>query len=87
MTVRDYLVERALTVAGFINKTHETIRATAKQFGYSKSTIHTDLSKRLQLIDPELYEQTKKILDENFAEKHIRGGESTRRKFAEEEQE
>lgn len=85
--MRDYLVERTLNVAGFINGTHETIRAAAKQFGYSKSTIHTDLSKRLQLIDPVLYEETKKILDENFAEKHIRGGESTRRKFAEEEQE
>lgn len=85
--MRDYLVERVRNVAGYINSTHETIRETAKQFGYSKSTIHTDLSKRLEIIDPELYEKTQKILDEHFAEKHLRGGESTRRKYAEEQEE
>ncbi len=83
--MRDYLVERVLNVATHINDTHDTIRATAKEFGYSKSTIHTDVSKRLQAIDPVLYEETKKILEENFAEKHIRGGESTRKKYTEEE--
>ena len=56
-----------------------------KKFGYSKSTIHNDVSYRLEKIDPVLYIETKKILDEHFADKHIRGGESTRRKYLEQE--
>jgi len=84
--VRDYLIERVRNVANHITSTHETIRETAKEFGYSKSTIHTDVSKRLQKIDPALFYETKRILDENFAEKHLRGGESTRKKFAEEQE-
>lgn len=84
--MRDYLVERVRNVATHITETHETIRETAKEFGYSKSTIHNDVSKRLKKIDPVLFYQTKKILDENFAEKHLRGGESTRKKFAEEQE-
>ncbi len=85
--MRDYLVERVRNVATHIYDTHDTIRATAKEFGYSKSTIHTDVSKRLQYVDPKLYEETKKILEENFAEKHIRGGESTRKKYSDDEAE
>ncbi len=84
--MRDYLVERVRNVASHIATTHDTIRETAKEFGYSKSTIHNDVSKRLRRIDPALYYKTKKILDENFAEKHLRGGESTRKKFAEEQE-
>lgn len=85
--MRDYLIERVRNVATHINETHDTIRETAKEFGYSKSTIHNDVSIRLQTVDPILYQETKKILDQNFAEKHLRGGESTRRKYAEEENE
>ncbi len=80
--MKEYLVERVLSVAGYIKETHDTIRETAKKFGYSKSTIHNDVSYRLPKIDSSLYEETKKILDENFADKHIRGGESTRKKYA-----
>lgn len=85
--MKDYLVERVLLAAGHIKETHETIRQTAKKFGYSKSTIHNDVSYRLPKIDMSLYEETKKILDENFAEKHIRGGESTKKKYIEKEKE
>ena len=85
--MRDYLVERVKNVASYIYETHDTIRATAKKFGYSKSTIHNDVSNRLQKIDPLLYEKTRAILDENFSEKHIRGGESTKKRYEQEEQE
>ena len=78
--MKDYLVERILLEAGHIKETHDTIRETAKKFGYSKSTIHNDVSYRLKEIDIKLYEETKKILDQNFAEKHLRGGESTKNK-------
>ena len=82
VTVKDYMVERVLTVGGYIKETHQTIRETAKKFGYSKSTIHNDVSYRLRKIDPKLYQETKKILEANFADKHNRGGQSTKRKYA-----
>ena len=84
--MKEYMVERVLLVSGHIKETHETIRETAKKFGYSKSTIHNDVSYRLQKIDNELYEETKKILDENLSERHIRGGEATRQKYANEKE-
>lgn len=77
------IVERTLMVAEHIKCTHETIRETAQKFGCSKSTVHCDVSYRLPQIDEELYKETKKVLDKNFTEKHIRGGEATRRKYAE----
>ncbi len=69
-------------MAGHICQTHATIRQTAKVFGYSKSTIHKYVSVKLKSFDMPLYEETKKVLDDNFANKHIRGGESTKRKYA-----
>lgn len=71
-----------MMVGAHIKDTHDTIRETAKKFGYSKSTIHNDVSYRLKRVDPALYQETKKVLDENFADKHNRGGESTKRKYA-----
>ncbi len=79
--MRDYLVQRVKEVATYICGTHDTIRGAAKKFGFSKSTIHNDLSKRLYYVDATLYKQTQDILDEHFAEKHIRGGEATRKKY------
>lgn len=79
--------KRVLSVANHINSTHDTIRKTAKIYGYSKSTVHNDVSIKLKFIDFGLWQRTKKILEENFAEKHIRGGEATRRKYQEHEQE
>ena len=84
--MKDDLIERVLQVSGYIKDTHDTIRETAKKFGYSKSTVHNDVSYRLKKIDYKLYEQTRKILEENFAEKHIRGGESTKRKYEKEKE-
>lgn len=78
------LQRRVLSVAEHINKTHDTIRKTALLYGCSKSTIHNDVSIKLKRIDYDLYEQIKNILNENFAEKHIRGGEATKKKYLEE---
>ena len=83
--MKDDLVERVICVANHIYDTHDTIRKTAKIYGYSKSTIHNDVSVKLKAIDRSLYEKTKQVLDENFAEKHLRGGEATKKKYLEEE--
>ncbi len=82
--MKEDLFNRIMCVANHINTTHDTIRKTAAIYGYSKSTIHHDVSIKLKLLDDNLYQQTKKILDENFSEKHIRGGEATKKKYLEE---
>lgn len=79
--MKSYIEERTLQVAEHVADTHDTIRKTAQDFNLSKSTVHYDLSIRLKKVDYELYKRVKKILDNNFAEKHIRGGESTKRKY------
>ena len=73
--------KRVLMLANHIFSTHDTIRKTAKIFSLSKSTVHNDLSKRLYKLDKVLYLRVQKILDENFREKHIRGGKATRKKY------
>lgn len=83
--MKEALVNRIIDVANHINDTHDTIRKTAKLYGYSKSTIHHDVSIKLKNIDYALYQKTKKVLEENFIEKHIRGGEATKRKYLKEE--
>ena len=60
---------------------NNAVRAAAKQFGVSKSTVHKDLTERLEKIDPALYQQVRQLLDRNKAERHIRGGMATRRKY------
>ncbi len=82
--MKAYIEERTLQVANYVAETHDTIRTTAKNFNLSKSTVHYDLSNRLKKVDKNLYGKVKKILDNNFAEKHIRGGESTKRKYEKE---
>jgi putative DeoR family transcriptional regulator (stage III sporulation protein D) len=62
-------------------ETGATVRAAARHFGVSKSTVHKDLSFRLPRINPLLYQQVRKILDLNKQERHIRGGMATRRKY------
>lgn len=74
-------LERVTMLANHILFTHDTIRKTAKVYHLSKSTVHNDLSKRLFKIDKLLYLEVQQILDEHFREKHIRGGEATRKKY------
>lgn len=73
--------ERACDLAVYIIENKATVRAAAKQFGISKSTVHKDLSERLERVNRALYVQVKEILDINKAERHIRGGNATRRKY------
>ena len=73
--------ERAQELALYIVENKATVRAAAQKFGISKSTVHKDLSERLPAINRALYRQVKAVLDENKAERHIRGGIATRRKY------
>ena len=73
--------ERAQTLALYIIENKATVRAAASKFGISKSTVHKDLSERLPTFNRPLYLQVKDILEENKAERHIRGGLATRRKY------
>ncbi|MBD5133779.1 MAG: sporulation transcriptional regulator SpoIIID [Clostridiales bacterium] len=73
--------ERAQELALYIIENKTTVRAAASRFGISKSTVHKDLSERLPAINKGLYQQVKEILNENKAERHIRGGIATRKKY------
>lgn len=73
------LKERAINCANYILNNNATIRQTAKHFNMAKSTVHLDVSKRLQYFDFNLYIQIQPILLLNFNEKHIRGGEATKK--------
>lgn len=75
------LNQRAISLAKFILKTEKTIRQAAVVYGISKSTVHNDVSNRLKKINYKLYEDVSFILQKNFKEKHIRGGEATRKKY------
>lgn len=68
-------------MAQYIIENRTTVRAAAKRFGISKSTVHKDLSERLPAFNRSLYEQVKVVLEENKAERHIRGGIATRKKY------
>ena len=77
----DTIEDRACKLAVHIIETGATIRNTAQRFGISKSTVHKDLSQRLPQCNKRLYRQVRQVLDENKAQRHIRGGLATRRKY------
>ena len=77
----DHIGERACHLAVYMIENRATVRAAAKKFGISKSTVHKDLSQRLPQYNQALYEQVKVILDTNKAQRHIRGGLATRKKY------
>jgi hypothetical protein len=79
--LKSYIEERAVEVANFIINSNSTVRETAKKFGISKSTVHKDITDRVEKIDPELARSVRKILEINKAERHIRGGLATREKY------
>ena len=79
--MRESLEERACDLAVYIIEKRCTVRAAAKKFGVSKSTVHKDLTERLPRVNPGLYRQVRALLDLNKAERHIRGGLATRRKY------
>lgn len=67
--------------ARYIIENNATIRQTAKHFNYSKSLVHADVSKKLKHINFDLYVSVKRVLDNNFKERHIRGGNATKDKY------
>ena len=75
--------ERSVMLGEYIIEHKATVRSTAKQFGISKSTVHKDVSQRLEKIRPQLYVQVKEILEINKQERHIRGGQATKHKYEE----
>ena len=72
---------RAIILGEYIIDTGATVRATAKVFKVSKSTVHKDVSERLKIEEPELYLQVKEVLEKNKSERHIRGGMATKAKY------
>ena len=73
--------DRATKLGEYIVENKATVRRAAKKFGVSKSTVHKDVSQRLKYIDNGLYHDVKDVLEVNKAQRHIRGGIATRRKY------
>jgi len=80
--VNHNIEERACLLAQYIIETKSTVRTAAKKYGISKSTVHKDISERLPCINKSLYTQVKEILEFNKSERHIRGGNATKEKYA-----
>jgi len=85
--LKEYIEERAVELARYIIENNATVRATAKNFHISKSTVHKDVSHRLKTINPALAKRVHLVLDENKAERHIRGGMATREKYKKKQKE
>ena len=79
--MKENMEERAERLAQYIIENRTTVRAAAKKFGISKSTVHKDISDRLPQFNRGLYLQVKEVLDVNKAQRHIRGGIATRKKY------
>ncbi len=79
--MREYIEDRVLKLADYILSTNATVRHAAKEFGVSKSTVHKDVTSRLEEIDANLAERVRNVLEVNKAERHLRGGEATRVKY------
>ena len=77
----DYIEERARKCGEFIVETGCTVRACSARFQVSKSTVHKDVTERLKTVDYDLYLRVKKVLDLNLKERHLRGGNATKRKY------
>lgn len=79
--MHDYIRERTIKIGRYFVETQRTVRAIAKEFGVSKSTVHKDLTERLPEINPELANKVKEILEYHKSIRHLRGGEATRIKY------
>ena len=73
--------DRAVRLAEYIVETKNTVRKTALVFGISKSTVHKDVTERLKRVNPPLYREVGRVLEQNKQERHMRGGEATRQKY------
>lgn len=79
--MKDYIQKRVMDLSQYIAERKATVRQAAKFFGVSKSTVHKDVTERLPRINRGLAREVKRILDTNKAERHLRGGEATRKKY------
>ena len=79
--MRIEIYERATRIANYIIERETTVREAAKVFDVSKSTVHKDITERLEIIKSPLKDDVRKVLDKNKDERHIRGGESTKQKY------
>ena len=82
MVSKKEIEERAIRLAEYIIDSKDTVRGAAKKFCISKSTVHKDVTERLTQINPTLAKEVREILDENKAERHIRGGMATKLKYS-----
>ena len=73
--------ERCILLATYLVEHKTTVRAAAARFGISKSTVHKDVTRTLRYVNRGLYEEVKEVLEQNKSERHLRGGEATRRKY------
>lgn len=81
--MQEYIQKRVLDICAHILETHATVRQAAQVFKVSKSTVHKDMTERLPSLNKNLAQEIKRILEYNKAERHLRGGEATRRKYKE----
>ncbi len=81
--MQDYIEKRVMEIGNYIIESGSTVRQTAGIFGVSKSTVHKDVTERLPLINDIVAARVRHILDNNKAERHLRGGEATKRKYQE----
>ena len=81
--MKDYIELRVMEIADYILEKRTTVRNAAKHFKISKSTVHKDMSERLEKINPDLHKKVKSIMDINKAERYIRGGIATHNKYKE----
>jgi len=79
--MQEYIRKRVLEICEYILDSANTVRQTAAVFGVSKSTVHKDMTERLPIINKELANQVREVLEKNKAERHLRGGEATKRKY------
>ena len=79
--MKELVEARAVELGEYIIESQATVRKAAQQFGISKSTVHKDVSQRLKYVNPELYHEVKTVLEINKAQRHIRGGMATKRKY------
>jgi len=79
--MQEYIQKRVLEISNYIIESSATVRQTASVFGVSKSTVHKDVTERLPMINEMVAARVRDILDNNKAERHLRGGEATKRKY------
>lgn len=84
--MQDYIERRVLEISRYVLESKGTVRQTARIFGVSKSTVHKDLTERLPRINDAMFQKVREILEVNKAERHIRGGEATRKKYSEQKE-